>query len=299
MPPFQKIVPHLWFDREAVEAAEFYGSAFPMSQIVHKTVLHDTPSGDCDLVTFVLAGYTFQAISGGPLFKLNPAISFAVGCATAEEVDALWERLSAGGQALMPLDAYPFNPRFGWVQDRFGVSWQLAVSPAETPGKPSITPSLLFVGANCGKAEEAIRFYTAIFPDSAVGHILRYGPDQPPEREGTVMYADFFLAGQRFAIGESALPHDFAFNEAISFIVHCEDQAEMDTYWERLSAVPEAEQCGWLKDRYGVSWQIVPVAMEAMLRHGAPEQIARVTQALLPMKKLDLAALQRAFTGDR
>lgn len=293
----QKIIPHLWFDKEAVEAAEFYTSVFPASQITDKTVLRDTPSGDCDLVTFALAGYTFQAISGGLFFPLNPAISFAVSCATADEVDALWEQLAAGGQALMPLDAYPFNPRFGWVQDRFGVSWQLAVSAAETPGKPSITPSLLFVGENCGKAEEAIHFYTAIFPDSAVGRILRYGPGQAPEREGTVMYADFFLTGQRFAIGESALPHDFAFNEAISFIVNCEDQAEIDYYWERLSAVPEAEQCGWLKDRYGVSWQIVPVAMEEMLRHGTPEQIARVTQAFLPMKKFDLAALQRAYAA--
>lgn len=295
----QKIIPHLWFDKEAVDAAEFYVATFPASQITDRTVLHDTPSGDCDVVSFALAGYAFQAISAGPLFKLNPAISFAVNCATAGEVDALWAQLSAGGQALMPLDAYPFNPRFGWVQDRFGVSWQLAVSAAETPGRPSITPSLLFVGPHCGQAEEAIGFYTRVFPGSTVGHILRYGPGQAPEREGTVMYADFFLAGQRFAIGESALPHEFAFNGAISFIVNCADQAEIDDYWERLSAVPEAEQCGWLQDRYGVSWQIVPAAMEEMLRTGSPEQVARVTQAFLPMKKLDLAVLQRAYAGDR
>jgi len=291
----QKIIPHIWFDKEAVAASEFYVATFPASRIVGTTILRDTPSGDCDVVSFTLAGYAFQAISAGPLFKLNPAISFAVNCATADEVDALWEKLAQGGQALMPLDAYPFNPRFGWVQDRFGVSWQLAASAAETPGKPSITPSLLFVGPNCGKAEEAIHFYTSVFRDSAVGHILRYGPGQAPEQEGTVMYADFFLAGQRFAIGESALPHAFAFNEAISFIVNCEDQEEIDDYWERLSADPEAEMCGWLKDRYGLSWQIVPAAMEAMLYSGAPAQVARVTQAFLSMKKLDLAALQSAY----
>lgn len=291
----QKIIPHIWFDKEAVAASEFYVATFPASRIVGTTILRDTPSGDCDVVSFTLAGYAFQAISAGPLFKLNPAISFAVNCATADEVDALWEKLAQGGQALMPLDAYPFNPRFGWVQDRFGVSWQLAASAAETPGKPSITPSLLFVGPNCGKAEEAIHFYTSVFRDSAVGHILRYGPGQAPEQEGAVMYADFFLAGQRFAIGESALPHAFAFNEAISFIVNCEDQEEIDDYWERLSADPEAEMCGWLKDRYGLSWQIVPAAMEVMLYSGAPAQVARVTQAFLSMKKLDLAALQSAY----
>lgn len=295
MPATQKIVPHLWFDKEAVAAAQYYVSIFPDSQITGTTLLRDTPSGDTDVVSFTLAGYAFQAISAGPLFKLNPSISFTVNCATAGEVDALWARLIDGGQALMPLDAYPFNPRFGWVQDRFGVSWQLAVSESNAPGKPSITPSLLFVGANCGKAEEAIGFYTSIFPDATVGHVLRYGPDQAPDQEGTVMVADFYLAGQRFTVGDSAWPHAFAFNEAISFIVTCSDQAEIDHYWERLSAVPEAEQCGWLKDRHGLSWQIVPAAMEEMMLTGSPDQIARVTQAFLPMKKLDLAALITAF----
>jgi len=293
----QKIVPHIWFDKEAVEAAQYYVSIFPTSQITGTTVLRDTPSGDCDVVSFALAGYAFRAISAGPVFKLNPSISFAVNCAMAEEVDALWAKLADGGQALMPLDTYPFNARFGWVQDRFGVSWQLAVSEAETAGKPSITPSLLFVGANCGQAEEAIGFYTSVFSKSAIGHVLRYGPGQAPDQEGTVMHADFVLESQRFAIGDSAWPHEFAFNEAISFIVNCDSQAEIDACWERLSAVPEAEQCGWLKDRYGLSWQIVPAAMGEMMSNGSPEQIARVTEAFLPMKKLDLAVLQNAYAA--
>lgn len=293
----QKIVPHIWFDKEAVSAAEFYVSVFPASQVTSQTTLRDTPSGDCDLVSFVLTGYAFQAISAGPMFKVNPSISFTVSCAATREVDALWEKLSEGGEALMPLDTYPFNPRFGWVQDRFGVSWQLVTSTAETAGKPSITPSLLFTNAICGKAEEALHFYTSIFRNAQIGPILRYGPGQAPEQEGTVMHADFVLENQRFTIGESALSHDFTFNEAISFIVHCDNQGEIDYYWERLSAVAEAEVCGWLKDRYGLSWQIVPTAMEEMMRTGSPEQIARVTQAFLPMKKFDLATLQAAYAA--
>ncbi len=142
MPAAQKIVPHIWFDKEAVKAAEFYVSIFPASQITGTTVLRDTPSGDTDIVSFTLAGYAFQSINAGPFFKVNPSVSFTVNCATAGEVDALWERLADGGQAFMLLDAYPFNPRFGWVQDRFGVSWRLAVSEEETAAKPSITPSL-------------------------------------------------------------------------------------------------------------------------------------------------------------
>ena len=152
----QQIVPHLWFDKEAREAAEFYTSIFPDSKVTHITTLHDTPSGDCDVVYFELSGQAFQAISAGPLFK---------------------------------------------------------------------------------------------------------------------------------------------FNESISFIVYCETQAEIDNYWDKLSAVPESEQCGWLKDKYGLSWQIVPAQMDEMLGNGTEEQIARVTQAFLPMKKLDIGALEAAYKG--
>jgi predicted 3-demethylubiquinone-9 3-methyltransferase (glyoxalase superfamily) len=152
----QKIVPHLWFDKEAKEAAEFYASVFPSSKVTNVTTLHDTPGGDTEVVSFELFGQPFQAISAGPLFK---------------------------------------------------------------------------------------------------------------------------------------------FNEAISFIVHCETQDEIDRYWEKLSADPEAEQCGWLKDRFGLSWQIVPSRMEEMLESGTEEQRARVTQAFLPMKKLDIARLEAAYRG--
>jgi predicted 3-demethylubiquinone-9 3-methyltransferase (glyoxalase superfamily) len=152
----QKIVPHLWYEKEAKEAAEFYVSVFPDSKITNVTTLHDTPSGDTDIVSFELFGQPFQAISAGPLFK---------------------------------------------------------------------------------------------------------------------------------------------FNESISFMVHCETQEEIDGYWEKLSAVPESEQCGWLKDKYGLSWQIVPSRMDEMLQNGTPEQVGRVTQAFLPMKKLDIAALERAYAG--
>jgi predicted 3-demethylubiquinone-9 3-methyltransferase (glyoxalase superfamily) len=150
------ITPHLWFDKEAKKAAEFYVSIFPNSKITNATVLHDTPSGDAETVSFELNGQPFMAISAGPLFK---------------------------------------------------------------------------------------------------------------------------------------------FNEAISFVIPCETQEEIDYYWEKLSAVPEAEQCGWLKDKFGVSWQVVPTAMGEMMGKGTPEQIQRVTQAFLPMKKFDVATLKKAFEG--
>jgi predicted 3-demethylubiquinone-9 3-methyltransferase (glyoxalase superfamily) len=150
------ITPHLWFEKNAKGAAEFYVSIFPNSKITHASVLHNTPSGDTDIVSFELNGQPFMGIGAGPMFK---------------------------------------------------------------------------------------------------------------------------------------------FTEAISFLIPCESQEEIDYYHEKLSAVPDAVQCGWIKDKYGVSWQVHPVRMDAMLTEGTPEQIARVTKAFLAMKKFDLAALEAAYAG--
>jgi predicted 3-demethylubiquinone-9 3-methyltransferase (glyoxalase superfamily) len=291
----QKITPHLWFDTEAVEAADFYSSTLPDSKVTNVTTIHNTPSGDTDIVSFELMGQPFMAISAGPLFKFTPAVSFLISCTTKEEVDALWARLSEGGSVLMPLDSYPFSERYGWTEDRYGLSWQLMLG-GEERGVQRITPALMFVGEACGKAEEAINLYTSVFPNSEIGPILRYGKEEEPDEEGTIKYASFLLDGQGFAAMDSARDHDFGFNEAISLIVNCETQEEIDHYWT-LSAVPEAEQCGWLKDRYGLSWQVVPSAMDEMLRDGTREQIARVTESFLQMKKFDLAELQKAYEG--
>jgi len=291
----QKITPHLWFDTEAVEAADYYSSALPDSKVTNVTTIHDTPSGDTDIVSFELMGQSFMAISAGPLFKFTPAASFLISCTTKEEVDTLWARLSEGS-VHMPLESYPFSERYGWTEDRYGLSWQIMLVGEEQAGQ-RITPTLMFVGKVCGKAEEAINLYTSVFPNSEIGPILRYGKGEEPDEEGTIKYASFLLDGQEFAAMDSARDHDFGFNEAISFLVSCETQEEIDHYWDSLSAVPEAEQCGWLKDRYGLSWQVVPSAMDEMPRGGTKEQMARVTEAFLKMKKFDLAELRRAYEG--
>ena len=198
----------------------------------------------------------------------------------------------------MPLDKYPFSERFGWVQDKYGLSWQLILSDPEGEERPFIVPSLMFVGEVAGRAEEAMNHYLSVFKNSKPGAIARYGAGQEPDQEGTVMFADFMLEGQWFAAMDSAHEHHFAFNEAISFLVACDTQEEIDYFWERLSAVPDAEQCGWLKDKFGVSWQISPTALRAMLTNGTREQIDRVTQTFLPMKKFDVAELQKAYEGE-
>lgn len=290
----QKIVPHLWFDKEAKEAAEFYASAQPNSGIKSVRTLHNTPSGDVDVVSFILAGQDFMAISAGPLFKFTPAVSFLVACRTHDEVNSLWARFSEGGKTLMPLAAYPFSERYGWTEDRYGLSWQI-MHAAGAEVRQRITPTLMFTGKACGKAEEAIGLYTTVFKNSGVAHIQRYGEGEAPDKPGTIRHAAFSLEDQSFAAMDSARTHTFSFNEAISFIVNCETQEDIDYYWDRLSAVPAAEQCGWIKDAYGLSWQIVPTAMDAMMRNGSEEQIARLTAAFLKMKKFDIAKLRAAY----
>lgn len=292
----QKISPHLWFDKEAKEAAKFYTSAFRNSRVLNTTTLHDTPSGDVDVVDIELEGHAFTLISAGPLFKFNPSISFLVALKTKEEVDALWAKLSPGGSAMMPLDAYPFSERYGWIQDRYGLSWQLMYAGSR-PIEQTITPVMMFTEKVSGKAEEAIGFYTSVFRNAKSTGFNRYGADEKPDKEGTVRFGSFVLEGQQFAAMDSARTHGFEFNEAISLLVRCKTQQDIDDYWSKLSADPKAEQCGWLKDKYGVSWQIAPEAMDTMMAEGTPEQIARVTEAFLKMKKFDIARLEKAYNG--
>jgi len=204
----------------------------------------------------------------------------------------------------MPLGSYPFSERYGWMEDRYGVSWQL-MYVGDIEVKQRITPVLMFVGNVCGKTEEAINFYASVFKNSPIGDkaeagttaniLARYGKGEEPDKEGTVRYAHFTLLGQEFGAMDSAREHKFAFNEAISFIVPCDSQGDIDYYWRELSADPKAEQCGWLKDKYGLSWQIVPAVMNEMMKDKDEKRLARVTDAFLRMKKFDIAKLKEAY----
>ena len=296
------IIPHFWFDKQAVEAAEFYTSLLPNSTVINTARIHNTPSGDCDIVTFTLAGQTFMAISAGPVFSFNPSISFHINCKTVEDVNQLWEKLKVGGTILMDLGEYPFSKRFGWLNDKYGLSWQI-IYAGERPIHQTITPALTFVGRVVGCAEEAMKLYTSVFAEkTGVAHskiitTTRYGNTGGPDKEGTIQLASFMLGGLEFVAMDSAYDHQFAFNEAVSLIIPCDTQKEIDYFWEKLSADPKAEQCGWLKDKFGVSWQVWPAVIGEMMRQGTQAQIDRVTQAFLPMKKFDIATLEKAFNA--
>ncbi len=286
----QKIVPHLWYDKEAKEAAELYISLFDNSKLLNVTILENTPSGDAELVSFELAGQEFKSISAGPYFKINPSISLMVACSSKEEVNNKWKALSEGGQELMPLDEYPFSKWYGWIQDKYGLSWQLMFVEDEKISQ-KITPCMLFSNEVCGSTEEALNYYTEIFENSNVEFISRYGEGEASNQKAKINYALFKISGYNFAAMDNGYDADFNFNESFSIIINCENQKEIDYFWDKLSAVQEAEQCGWVKDKFGVSWQIIPSNMNEFLNSSDKEKTKRVTEAFLKMKKFDLDVL--------
>jgi predicted 3-demethylubiquinone-9 3-methyltransferase (glyoxalase superfamily) len=296
----QTIIPNLWFAGNAKEAAEFYVSIFPNSGIFHTAYYPASAedgladfqlslAGQVLTVEFQLGGHILTAINAGPEFAFNPSCSFMVnfdpaGDAKAQEhLDALWDKLIEGGQALMPLMEYPFSKRYGWVQDRYGLSWQLILTNPQGEPRPFLIPSLMFGRENVNRAEKAINFYTSVFKDARLGNMARYPEDTGPAKAGSLMFGEFMLAGQWFTAMDSGVLQEFTFNEAFSLEVLCRDQAEIDYYWARLSQVPEAEQCGWCKDAFGVSWQIVPENMRELMEK--PHAFAH----LMEMKKLVIA----------
>ena len=276
-----KIHPCLWFDNQASEATDFYCSVFQSGKVTART----------ELVTiFELDGNKFMTINGGPMFQKNPSISFFVVRQTQEEVRELWDQLGDGGSALMPLDQYGWSELYGWVQDRYGVNWQISTGDnAET--RYQFTPCLMFVQEQCGKAREAIELYTSLFNDSSIVNIHEYTASDH-DTTGLVKHGSFMLQGKTFIAMDSSADHHFQFNEAVSLVIECENQHEIDYYWDNLKSEADEGQCGWIKDRFGVSWQIIPQPFCQWALD--PEKGPRVMEKVMTMKKLDFDALENA-----
>lgn len=289
-----KIVPHFWFTTEVEEAVDFYISLFEDSKVITVQKLEGTPSGDNAIsIEFVIANQKFAAINGGPYFKPNPSISFTVLCDSNEEIDHLWKEFADGGREIIPLQQQPFSAYYGWIEDRYGFSWQLIHSEGEAYDQ-KIIPSLMFSGNVTGQADEAIDFYVGLFQNGKRLETSLYEENQASPSKAKVSHATFELMGTALIASDNVGMTDFnfTFNEAVSLMVLCVTQAEIDYYWEKLSADPDAEECGWLKDKYGVSWQIIPHRLTELLESGTREQINTVTQAFLEMKKIDIGKLE-------
>jgi predicted 3-demethylubiquinone-9 3-methyltransferase (glyoxalase superfamily) len=291
----QKITPFLWFDDNAEEAVNFYTSVLKNSKIgsvtrydVAGAAASGRSAGSVMTASFQLNGQEFVALNGGPVFKFTQAISFFVSCETEKQIDNMWEKFSKGNQKVFwQLQKYPWSEKYGWLTDKFGLSWQLTLS--KTP--LMITPFLMFDGVQLGKAEDAMKFYISIFDNSQIGNIHRYGSENKSS-EGQIVHADFKLSGQQFMTMDSGMPNNVNFNEALSFVVSCKDQKEVDYYWDKLAEEgdPKAQMCGWLKDKYGVSWQIVPDAFVEIMKD--PKKSKKAMEAVLKMKKIIIKDLE-------
>lgn len=279
----QKITPNLWFSGNAEEAVRFYTSVFPGSSVRSTEYYPKTSeegladfqkdmAGEILTIEFNLAGHNFVAINAGPDFKPTQAQSFMVNFDPSrddkarEHLDQVWEKLMDGGTALMPLQKYDFSEHYGWVQDRYGYGWQLILTDPNGDERPCIIPSLMFGGPVQNRAAEAIDYYVSVFKDAKKGMSYPYGQPTGPATAEALMFADFKLENQWFVANDSGVEQDFTFTEAVSYSIACKDQDEIDYYWEKLSHHPENEQCGWCKDKFGVSWQIEPVNMNELMK---------------------------------
>lgn len=275
------IYPCLWFDGNAKEAAEFYCSIFD-----HSKITDDNPM----VVRFEIEGKLIMGLNGGPMFKINPSISLFVTCETDEEIEMIWNKFTEDSNIMMPLDEYPWSKKYGFLADKFGVCWQLMLGEIPQNGQ-KIMPSFLFVGEQYGKAQEAIKQYTSIFPNSEIVD-LSIDESEDTQQAGNLKFGNFKLHSELFAAMDGFGEHEFQFNEGFSLVVECDTQDEIDDYWTKLTEGGNESQCGWLKDRFGVSWQIVPSILSKLMSD--PEKAPRVVQAFLKMKKFDIETLLNA-----
>ena len=276
-----QIHPCLWFDGKAREAAELYCSVIKNSKITTDTGL---------VVIFDLNGKKIMGLNGGPMYKINPSISLFISCETLDETNEIWNKLIAdGGKALMPIDKYPWSERYGWLQDKYGMTWQITVAVNDEKGL-KITPSMLFTGKVFGKAEEAVKFYSSVFDNSSTDVMIFY--PEGDANAGKVMFSEFKIDNYPVIAMDGPGEHDYTFNEGVSFVVSCETQDEIDFYWNKLTEGGQESMCGWLKDKFGVSWQIVPSMIGELMAD--QEKGKRVMQEVLKMKKLDIETLLKA-----
>ncbi|WP_449387078.1 VOC family protein [Chryseobacterium lineare] len=284
------IFPCLWYDENAKESAEFY------CKIFNGNITADTPV----VMNIELFGQKLMLLNGGPQFKKNASVSFMVICETEDEVDKYWNELMDGGMALMPLDSYSWSKKYGWLKDKYDVTWQIFLGENQTGQK--IVPTLMFIHENNGKAITAMEFYTKAFPNSRIGNILRYGDGseghpaaEPPQN---IQHAHFVIDDYSLFCMDNSYDHQFDFNEAISMVVMTDDQEQTDHYWNTLASNGGRESmCGWLKDQFGFSWQIVPKRLIQLMSDPDPMKAQKVVQAMMKMQKIIIEDLEKAYNS--
>ena len=274
------IVPHIWINRVADDATDFYVSALPDAEVVEKATYPEEGLPDFQrefagrtlAVELEVAGCPLALINAGGEFTPNPTISFFLNFDPSVRGDArgdlvrTWEKLSDGGRVLMELGDYPFSRLYGWVRDRYGVSWQLMLTDPAGDPRPFLIPDLMFCGPAQNRAQEAVDFYLSVFPGAELGSRVHYEQATGPATPESVIFSEFRIRDSWLTAMDSAVEQPFTFTPGVSLLFRARGQEEIDRLWDALSAVPEAEQCGWLQDRFGVSWQIVPDNLDDLLK---------------------------------
>lgn len=278
----EQITPCLWFNNQAKEAGAFYCS----------TLAKAKPVSQSPIVTEIeISGQPITLLDGGPMYQPNASISLFYVCDTEEEIDRIWEAFAREGSVLMPLDKYEWSERYGWINDKYGVSWQFWLGDIEEVGQ-RVTPCLLFTGKQSGLAAEAMDHYASIFKNPVHESILRYENTEAPGQHGKVKQARLALNGQKFMFRDAVQAHDFTFSEGVSFTIHCQTQSEIDYYWERLTEGGEESMCGWLKDKFGVSWQVIPTILVKLMSDSS--KAGKAAKAFMQMRKFDIEKLVQA-----
>ena len=275
----QSIGTCLWFDGKAKEAALYYKEVFGDVEIISENPM---------AVVYQIFGRRFMNLNGGPGFNINPSISFFLSMENEAETQRLWEKLTVDGKILMPLNKYPWSDKYGWCADKYGVNWQLMLGHKS---KSKLMPNMLFTGQQNGKANEAIHYYTNLFKGATVINIDTYKKGEP-DTEGNIKYAQFELNELSFGAMDSSAPHQFSFNEAVSFIITVDTQEEIDYYWNYLIQNGAPGKCGWLKDKFGISWQVVPTCLGKFMTN--PATAPKAAYAFLQMSKFIIADLEKA-----
>lgn len=282
------ITPFIWLtDGDPQSQAAYYCGIFPWSSITQQNGF---------VTTFSVFDQSLSLLRGGPhpSAQLNPSISFSLRIKDKELTKTIRENLSEGGTVMMPFDEYFWSPAYGRCNDKYGVSRQVMYDTSEDPGheKNILIPSLLFVQNNTGKAQEAMEFYTTIFPNSKIHTTRPYGENAMNEQPTHLAHAEFFLNNQVFIAADSGQNHQFNFNDGVSLCISCKDQAEVDRYREKLIADGGQEvQCGRCKDKFWVSRQVTPVQLPAALFDADPAKAQFAMQAMMQMKKIVIAEL--------
>lgn len=273
----------LWVNGRIEEMMAVYETVF--SRVERKvTNFYQTDEhgtiGDILTVSIDIDNQEFLLLNGGPEFNMTPAVSYVVEAESVEKAQAIWDRLAPRGQILMEIEDQSMGKLFGWLNDEFGVSWQITVGE----GPETITPCLMFIHQYFGKAAEAIDAWGEYY-GGLEREVLINNPD------GTIQFAKFTLHGQPFIVMDNDYDHQFEVTIGNSFCVYCDNQAEINRVWEAVTADGEESQCGWMVDKFGVAWQTTTRDMDTLLRSNNPKA-AEITEALYKMKKIDIDYLR-------